>query len=77
MNNLITEKMLESASDVSNLLISASVSYKMDGLGGSLTWEEFTKKYGCHKFFPLIHSYVRDEITANAVIFLVMYSEMQ
>ena len=70
----VTEEMREAGSQIASDLIDAQVCFRMGGLGGSKSWEEFKASHS-GKNIDLIEQYVNDEIDSVTAIYIAMHRE--
>lgn len=67
----ITLEMVKAGDVMAEDLVGAMISYNMDGVGGSKTWEEWQNTFeGTHK--DLIVAYVEEQIDSVTAIYIAM-----
>lgn len=69
----VTDKMAEAGRQIASELMTAQVAYNMDGLGGSMYYEEWLEKPTKNR--DLIMQYLLDEIDSVTAIYLAMERE--
>lgn len=67
----VTDAMQQAGSKIASDVVNAQVAKHMNGLGGSMTWEEWLEKDVPNR--DLVVAYLEDRIDSVTAIFLAMH----